>query len=122
MWWRGQKAELQAEYQALDDDVALDPEIKEKLIAKYMLDVPILTVCQIIPDLLAELGKRHRVNRQTHLFRVAVTREMHPPIIRMCNGPRRHRRKTCQLSTLHQWTRELCRVSHTPRGGLPPES
>ena len=76
MWWRGQKAKLQAEYQALPDDVALDPEIKEKLIAKYMLDVPILTVCQIIPDLFAELGKRHRVNRQTHLFRVAVTREM----------------------------------------------
>jgi hypothetical protein len=36
------KARLQDEYQSLPDDAALDPAMKEKLIAKYMLDVPIL--------------------------------------------------------------------------------
>jgi TIR domain len=36
------KARLQAEYQSLPDDAALDPAMKEKLIAKYMLDVPVL--------------------------------------------------------------------------------
>ena len=43
-------------------------------------------------------------------------------IVRMCNDPRCRRRKTSQLSILHQWTQEPCRVSRTPRGGLPPES
>lgn len=37
-----QKAKLQAEYEALPDELALAPESKEKLIAKHMLDVPVL--------------------------------------------------------------------------------